>query len=218
MKLHFLPGLGFDYRIFQNLNLLDFECIYVDWIDPLDKNESLVSYAKRLSEQVETDISPTMLIGHSLGGILALEISKILSVKKVILISSIRSRKELPQHFKIVNPLRLDRFFTKEMGKKTLPLWGKYHDYVSKEEQILFKSMIGQQSNLYLQWALRQLSIWNPKDEFPTNIIQIHGDKDRTFPSKLIQQANFIVKGGGHFMVYKEAATLNSMLKKVSQK
>lgn len=217
MKLHFLPGLGFDYRIFQNLDLTDLECIYLYWIDPLNEKESLVSYAKRLSEQIEVNDAQTILIGHSLGGILSLEISKILAVEKVILISSIRSRKELPIHFKVVHPLRLDRFFTKRIGQKTLSLWGKRYDYVSKEEQTLFKSMIDQQSNLYLQWALRQLSLWNPKGNFPTNIVQIHGNHDRTFPSKLIRQADFIVKGGGHFMVYKEAIALNSILKTVLQ-
>lgn len=215
MNAHFIPGLGFDDRIFQNLDLPDFECVYLRWIDPLDREENLVDYAKRLSGQIETDSSPTLLIGHSLGGILALEISKILPIETVILISSIRSRKELPLHFKIIHPLRLDRFFTKGIGQGTLPIWGRYHDYVSKEEQTLFKSMIGQQSNLYLQWALRQLSIWNPKEKFPTKIVQVHGNQDRTFPSKLIQKADFIVKGGGHFMVYKEVAGINSFLRKV---
>ncbi|MEL6719008.1 MAG: hypothetical protein AAFP82_09855, partial [Bacteroidota bacterium] len=121
----------------------------------------------------------------------------------------------IPLHFKIVNSLRLDRFFTREMGKQTLPFWGKRHDYVSKEEQTLFKSMIGQQSNLYLQWALRQLSIWNPKDHFPTNVIQIHGDRDRTFPLNLIQQADFTLKGGGHFMIYKEPSEISRLLDRI---
>ena len=71
MKLHFLPGLGFDKRIFQNLQLPDYECVYLHWIDPLDKQERLVDYAKRLSEQIEIDDAPTILIVHSLGGILS---------------------------------------------------------------------------------------------------------------------------------------------------
>ncbi|MEL6719958.1 MAG: hypothetical protein AAFO82_21980, partial [Bacteroidota bacterium] len=95
MKLHFIPGLGFDDRIFQKLELPDFECTYLHWIDPLNKQEPLEQYAQRLSKQIKIDTQPTILIGHSLGGILSLEISKFLPIQKVVLISSIRSRKEL---------------------------------------------------------------------------------------------------------------------------
>jgi len=212
MKVYFLPGLGFDYRIFQNLDLPDIEATYLNWIDPLNGQESIEQYAKRLSEQIEINTHPILLVGHSLGGILALEISNLLPVQKVILVSSIRSRKELPLHFKMVHPLRLDRFFTKEMSNNTLRFWGKHHDYASKEEQRLFKSMIGKQSNLYLQWALRQLSIWNPKEAFPVDIYQIHGKRDRTLPLKLVQRPDLVVESGGHFLVYRESATLSKFL------
>ncbi len=60
----------------------------MDWIEPL-KNESLKNYAQRISNKITSD-NPT-LIGLSFGGILAVEISKILKLQKVILISSAKT-------------------------------------------------------------------------------------------------------------------------------
>jgi hypothetical protein len=34
MKIFLIPGLGFDFRIFQNIDFEDFEVEYINWIEP----------------------------------------------------------------------------------------------------------------------------------------------------------------------------------------
>lgn len=214
MKIYLIPGLGFDQRMFQKLDLKGLDIEYIHWIEPKQK-EDIHDYARRLFSMIDNR-EDNILIGHSFGGIVAQEIAKVKKIKKIILISSIKSRKELPLHFKIVQPLRIYKFFTKGFCLKTVRFWGKNHGYESREEVDLFKSMVGQQSNTYLQWALKALSVWNPSPvPKHTSIFHIHGDKDQTFPIGRIQQADVVIRNAGHFMVYKGKHNLNQIILEV---
>ena len=91
--------------------------------------------------------------------------------------------------------------------------WAKNHDYESEEEQALFKSMVGKQSDTYLQWALKELSKWQTPTLPPSTIIfQINGDKDKTFPIKKIKSPDVVVENGGHFMVYKQPELISECI------
>lgn len=92
MKYYAISGLGADKRVFDFLTL-NCELIHLDWIDPL-KNETIESYGKRLSQAIKTD-EEYGLIGVSFGGIVAVEISKMLNPKSTILISSAATKEEL---------------------------------------------------------------------------------------------------------------------------
>lgn len=215
MKVYLIPGPGFDHRIFQNLELHETEFEYLNWIEPL-KNESLRSYAERFSNKMGGENSKEIvIIGHSFGGILAQEIAAIRPVDKIILISSIKSQKELPLHFRVVNPLLLQTFFSKEITEKTIQFWGKYYDYETPEEQSLIIDMVNKQSNYYLKWALRHLSLWTePKILIDTTLSHIHGKLDRTLPCRRIQNPVTIIEDAKHFMVYKKPKLISEIINK----
>lgn len=87
-KIYLISGLGADERMFQRLNFYNFEPVYLQWISP-KKNESISDYAARLKSQI-TEEKP-IIIGLSLGGMMAVEISKQIKTEKVVLISSIKT-------------------------------------------------------------------------------------------------------------------------------
>ena len=97
--IYLLSGQGSDHRIFNNLNLdRSHEVFHIKYHVP-EEGISLKEYAHELSEQI--DISkPFILIGMSLGGMLATEITDFLDPEKVIIISSAKCRKELPGRYK----------------------------------------------------------------------------------------------------------------------
>ncbi len=212
--LYFIPGLGFDHRMFDRLNLSDFDLNYINWIEP-ERKESIQSYARRLAEGIEHDNQEVVLVGHSLGGIVAQEITAVIPIKRIFLISSIKSRDEMPWFFKAVQPLSLHHFFTKEICTGTLKYWGENHGYQTEEEQTLFKSMVGQQTNAYLQWALKSLSTWQtPKLPTDTSIFHIHGTDDKNFPIKLLSNVDVVVNGGSHFMTFQRGEEIGAFLRK----
>lgn len=215
MNIYLLPGLGFDQRIFLKLNLKEQNVHYINWIEPLE-NESIRKYAERLAKDIPNEGEGITLIGHSLGGIISQEIACFKKIDHIILISSIKSRKELPSFFKLVKPLRLHKLFKKGWTISTVKFWGKKQDYVSQEEQDLFKDMVAKQSDQYLQWALKTLSMWNRPDlPCTTQITQISGALDKTFPIKLIEEPTYNIEDGAHFMVYRKAPVITQIIDSV---
>lgn len=212
-----LPGLGFDHRIFDNLYLPENEINHLQWIEPLPK-ESIGSFAKRMSENIHHDPQNCVLIGHSFGGIMAQEIAAFFPVKKIILISSIKSEKEKPLNFRLAAKLGFHHLFTKKITLNTFDYWGKNFGYETKELQQLFKDMIAGQSDQYLQWALQALSKWQGAGESKTPIHHIHGSLDKTFPIKLIGQPVLRVEGGSHMMVYNKGQIVSNMIREIITK
>ncbi len=120
---------------------------------------------------------------------------------------------ELPFQFKIMKPLGLHNLFSKALTTKTIKYWGKYHSYETPTEQALVVDMVNRQSNNYLKWALKQLSTWKGTAHLSTTkIYQIHGNLDKTFPIKLIQAPDQIIKNAGHFMVYRKSKLINEII------
>ena len=210
-RLYLIPGLGLDDRIFHKLELPGYDIHYLNWIEPISPKESIEAYAKRMTRGIDTS-QPVILIGHSFGGIMAQEITQLLEVKKIILISSIKSRKENPLVFKLAGPTGLYRLLSKELVVKTFFFWGTLYGYGGGAEQRLLEDMFRKNSNQYLRWALKQLSIWNPELLDATNLVHIHGTKDRTFPIRGIQQPFLPVKGGHHFMVYQQPRAISELI------
>jgi len=209
--IYTIPGLGFDNRIFSRLKLPRYEIHHLDWIEPLPK-EPIGNYALRMSDKIKHDPQNCILIGHSFGGIIAQEIAAHLPIKKIILISSIKSKKEKPLNFKIVAPFGLHYLFTKKRTLKTFDYWGKHFGYDTKELQELFKKMVSDRSDNYLQWSLYQLSIWCGVNNLKMPVHHIHGSLDKTFPFRLISPPVVKVEGGTHMMVYDRADEISRLI------
>lgn len=96
--VYFMPGMCANPLIFERIKLSsNFKPHYLNWISPL-KNESLQDYVIRLSKYIKHKDS--ILVGVSFGGVIVQELSKILKIKKVVIISSVKSNKELSNSMK----------------------------------------------------------------------------------------------------------------------
>ncbi|MGA9212527.1 MAG: alpha/beta hydrolase, partial [Kaistella sp.] len=113
-KIYIFSGLGVDQRVFENIDFGDLDVEFMDWIQPL-KKESLENYAQRISQKI-TSFNPT-LIGLSFGGIIAVEISKIIQTKKVILIASAKTKNELPKTYHLAGKLKLNNLIPNSLLK-----------------------------------------------------------------------------------------------------
>ena len=99
-KVYFISGLGADWRMFQFLKLPDHIAQYqVKWLEPLSFDEPLENYAKRLVPQID-DPTP-ILVGFSFGGLVAIELAKIIKPLRTIVISSLATRYALPWYYKL---------------------------------------------------------------------------------------------------------------------
>ncbi|MGZ5245510.1 MAG: alpha/beta fold hydrolase [Flavitalea sp.] len=201
-KIYCISGLGADHRVFENLGNDQLETVPVNWLEPL-LNESMHGYAKRMAGQIN-DENP-ILLGLSFGGMMAIELSRVLHVKKIFLISSIKTGSELPGWMSLCGKYHLEKYLpNKQIGTvKPLRLLRPIQNYflgvTNEREKRIANEFRDTVDPVYLKWSLNQVMNWKNK-EWPSHLVQIHGDKDHIFPiSKL--NPDYTIKGGGHFMV-----------------
>lgn len=211
IHVYLMPGMSANSLIFEKIKFPEnFKLHKLDWINP-DIDESIENYAKRLSEKI-VHKNP-VLIGVSFGGILVQEISKIVKVDKLIIISSIKCNKEMPSHMK---------FGKITKSYKLLPVkWiNDFESLISfvlgpkiKKRVDLYRKYLSVRDENYLSWSLREMIEWKQSNPLK-NIIHIHGTKDLVFPTLYIK--NFIkVPRGDHAMILKRAEWINQNIPKM---
>jgi pimeloyl-ACP methyl ester carboxylesterase len=171
--------------------------------------ESMAEYATRLLPQITSD--KPLVIGVSFGGMIALEIAKVISVEKVILISSAKSPNAIPSYFKLIPKLRLEKWMRPASLKKPNEIFFWLFGVTSKDHKTLLASIMKDTDELFLTWAIDAVTRW----EYSTSsnhVIQIHGTKDRILN---VQNADYLVNGGGHLMVVTQAREVSDILKKI---
>ncbi len=208
--LYFVPGLAANTKIFEYLrfdhNL--FEAHFLDWIIPLSTNESIESYASRMCTHIKHE--KPILIGVSFGGVMVQEMSKVIETKKTIIISSIKSNKELPNRLKIAQKTKAYKLFPTKVVENIEDyehfFWGNY----LKKRAELYKMYLSIRNATYLEWAIHNILNWKQDFELE-NIIHIHGNKDEVFPSKHIK--NYIeINNGTHIMILNKARIISEIL------
>jgi len=138
--IYLIPGQGSDYRIYKHFNLERFDTVRVNYLIP-EKNESLALYALRLSKQTDTS-KRFSVIGVSLGGMIAVEISEILKPEELIIISSAKNRNELPFRYKFMQKVPLNTIFGGRFLKALAPFAQLIVEPDSKSERKLCQSML----------------------------------------------------------------------------
>src|ERR1044071_3217992 len=115
-SIYLLPGLGADERLFQYLDLGDHEVIPIHWITP-NADDTIENYAAKIALQISGN--DNVLIGQRFGGLMAVEIGKIMPFKKIIIVASMVSCDELPRRYRIMGQLKLYKIFTPGLVKRS---------------------------------------------------------------------------------------------------
>ena len=80
-QYYFIPGMGTTKEVFKGLDFKGDSVHYLEFPEPL-KDESLKDYSARMAEVI-SDENENILIGMSMGGFIAQEISLIKKVEKI---------------------------------------------------------------------------------------------------------------------------------------
>jgi len=152
-------------------------------------------------------------MGVSFGGMMAIEMAKFMPGAKVILISSVKSRKELPIGTKLAGVLGLYRLIPSRPWPWIYSISNYFLGAEGKEETRLSNEFSEHVDRVYLRWAVKQIVCWKNKWQ-PRVLYHIHGSKDKTFPLNRVA-ATDVVEGGGHFMVMNRADEMNAILGRI---
>ena len=204
-----MPGLAASSMVFENIKLdsKKYSLHRIDWIQP-KKNESLNAYCFRLSKKIKHD-NP-ILLGVSFGGIIVQELNKIINVKKLIIVSSVKSHKEFPILYKIARDYQLNNALPFGMFDNFIKFSLKLNINKLYKRIDLAERYLTERDEIYLEWAVSSLLNWK-QEEYRPDLIHIHGDKDNVFPTRYIKNA-IIVKDGTHAMILIKSDWFNKNL------
>ena len=205
--IYCISGLGADERAFSRLKIDGYKLVNLPWLSPIEK-ETIEQYAKRMSAGI-TEENP-VLMGLSFGGMMSIEIAKLLSVDKIILISSIRSASELPFWMTGAGRLRLNKLFSMQSYKILEPIQNRFLGVTDAEEIAMVRNYRKNAPIVYTNWAINEVLNWRNNWQ-PPKVFHIHGDNDKMFPIKRVSPTH-VVKGGGHFMIMNKAAEISSLI------
>ncbi len=204
--IYLISGLGADQRVFDFLDLSVFNVYHIQWIDPLP-NEPIESYSSRLMSQIKSK-SP-LLLGVSFGGLIAIEISKQIPIEKVILVSSVKIKSDLPLIYRLIGKAQLDKIIPACFLKKVNVLLYWFFGVESDSDKKLLRTIVEETDSVFLKWAIRKIVSWE-NETILKNTFHIHGNADRILPAGRVDE---IIPGGGHFMIVNKSKEISERVK-----
>ncbi|ATL47958.1 alpha/beta hydrolase [Chitinophaga caeni] len=212
-NIYLISGLGADERIFHNLVFpAGYKVHYLPWIQPLGPFEPIASYAARMIEKIDTP-GEVYLVGVSFGGMMCIEIAKLIRVEKIILISSIKNKDEKPYFYNKFTQYLFNHFSDNFVFKNRAFFVRLFLQSHSAEEKALVRDYLNKKDYSYLRWAVGAVLDWDNTWIPAAPMIHIHGSKDRPFPVRSSNPTH-IIEGGGHFMVLNRAKEISELISK----
>lgn len=212
IHVYLMPGMAANPTIFEYIKLPEnqFKIHWLEWIMPIE-DESLFNYAKRMSCKIKHDNS--VLIGVSFGGILVQEMNQFLNLRKLIIVSSVKTRFELPRRMKIARITKLYKLIPTRLANNVDALAKYAFGKTITKRLELYKKYLSVSDKKYLDWALEQIICWDRVKEVK-GVIHIHGSIDPVFPIKYIDDA-IVVDSGSHIMIVTKYRWFNANLPKL---
>lgn len=207
--IYCISGFGADERVFSKLDFGKNNVHFIPWKIP-EKHESISSYAERMQKDISH--SNPVLVGLSFGGMMSIEIAKLIPAEKVILLSSVSTFHELPLFMKITGKLHLNRLIPMKPYSILEPLENYNLGVKTPEQKMLTKEYRKNLNLQYSNWAIDQVVSWK-NDIIPTSVVHIHGTKDHIFPIRYIKNPDYIIQGGGHLLSMNNAEEVSGILK-----
>lgn len=209
IHVYFMPGMAANPSIFEHIKLPEdqFMIHWLEWIVP-KRNESLSSYAVRMCENIHHQ--KPVLLGVSFGGILVQEMSKHIELRKLIVVSSVKNKYELPKRMKLARRTKAYKLVPPTL-LENVDLLAKYAfgETITKRIE-LYRKYLSVNDRGYLNWAIEQVVCWEQEQSI-AEAIHIHGELDAVFPHRYLNDC-ITVKGGTHIMIINKYKWFNENL------
>ena len=193
-----MPGMAANPKIFEYIALdpSQFSLHFLSWTLP-EKEETLQSYAHKMCQRIAH--KNPILLGVSFGGILVQEMAKIIPVQKLLIISSVKSSKELPKKMVFARQTKLHKLIPTQLVTN-LELVAKFAfgDFMHKR-LALYEKYLSVRDPQHIDWAIDTIVGWKQESPLP-NTIHIQGSLDAVFPPHYIRDY-ISVAGGTHSMI-----------------
>lgn len=205
--------MGADRRLYSEIQPINgYEFVDLEWRFNYNNIKTLKDYALELSKEIDTS-QPFSLMGVSMGGMICSELADILNPKKVVIISSAKTNKELLPHFKRLKFLGLTRLLNQEKIRYVLANSSRFFGVMNKEQRKLFYEMAEGVDLDFIAWSIKAILNWDKRTSSP-KIIHIHGTRDFVLPFASVNPS-IIIEKGDHMMIWNKSKVINEKLKDI---
>ncbi|MCW8981047.1 MAG: alpha/beta hydrolase [Altibacter sp.] len=213
--IYFVPGMAAGAEIFRNICLPEDQFVIhiIEWLLP-EKNESIKGYAKRMAAIITEPNS--VLVGVSFGGVVVQEMSAYLELKKLIIISSVKTKHELPRRMRFARKTFFYKIIPTSLVLSAEDLT-KFAIGPRTEKRLkIYQEYLHVRDKGYLDWAIKNMVCWKRNTALP-NVFHLHGNKDVVFPLKYISDCE-VIEGGTHIMILNKGRELSDKIIEIVQK
>ena len=175
------------------------DCCFIDW-PPYNQEKTITDLANKLIN-IHNIRKEDIVIGSSLGGMVALEIATIMELKLVVLIGSATNPKEISQLSKLLMP-----FLFKPIVKISQLIASISKDTISQ--------MYSKSESEFIVKMSKAILNWHGFKGSKTQVGRIHGKKDKfiTCPSDCE-----VIKKGGHLIAITHAHECINYIKSLNR-
>lgn len=211
LPLILFSGLGADDRVFTPQKVAFPQLVVPRWRVP-NPRESLSDYCRHVADDLALT-GPVIVGGISFGGIVAREFTRHVDARACLLISTVRSPRELPTRVRMAGKLRSSLHVVPFAPFQWIAA------RVGHSERLPISPLV--------KGAMRQLADADPRvvrwsvdqifrlEEVPLDIPvrHIHGDRDPIFPLHSVDPDE-VVRGGGHLLTITHPCEVNEFLRR----
>ncbi len=206
MKIFAFSGLGVDERVFENLKI-DCDLIHLPWLD-FSPKMNLEDYAKSYKELLPEG-EKFGVLGLSFGGLMAVELTKIVKPEFCILISSAETYHDLPHVYRRFGQFGIHKLLPASFF---IPPFFMANYFFKPKDKSLLAQILKDSDPKFNKWAMHNLLTWSNEVRLK-NVLKIHGTKDKLIPFPK-DKTTVPVEKAGHFMIHNQANELSGIINK----
>jgi pimeloyl-ACP methyl ester carboxylesterase len=177
-----------------------------------DEEDTMTSYALKFIPLIDT-LKPFNIVANSMGGIITIELIKHIRPEKIVLISSVKCREEMPWRLRQLRHSKLHRLISGKLFIDGVRYGSRFITEINRELKLrnTVIEMAEKNSPEFLKWCVNAIVNWKGSRVYPDNIIHIHGTKDPMFPIKNIRNVT-AVKDGTHNMLLTRKEEITALI------
>jgi pimeloyl-ACP methyl ester carboxylesterase len=209
-RLLFLPGLGADPRLLEPQRRAFPSMVVPEWVPP-DPGDTLPQYAARLARTLDLQ-DGLYLGGVSLGGMLALELARLVKPRAVFLVASCSTGLAVASGLRLLG--RTAPFFPSRLlrpRRELAPLVRHMLGCRAPEHVELVFAMRAAIPISFIRWGVTAILRWRGERPPGVPVHHIHGTLDRLIPARRVRP-DVLVEGAGHLLNLTHADAVNAFL------
>lgn len=176
------------------------------------KGDTMAGYASKFIPLIDTS-RPFNIVANSMGGIMTMELVKHIHPGKIILVSSVKCREEMPWLLRQLQYSNLHKLLPGKAFIAGVQYGSRFIKEISQTPGVRDTVIQMAKNNPpdFLYWCVNAIAKWHGKNDYRKDIIHIHGTKDAMFPYRNIRNA-VPVLNGTHNMLLTRKEEITALL------